>query len=83
MKSRESSMLPKMSSVKTAVTRGEYRRFNWRRSLALPSSLSMGYLNQPFGAAVAFTTGATLAALAALLLFTLLRPSSSEMRTGV
>ena len=28
-------MLPKISSVKTAVTRGEYRRFNWRRSLAL------------------------------------------------
>ena len=35
MRSKESSMLPKISSVKTAVTRGEYRRFNWRRSLAL------------------------------------------------
>lgn len=35
MRSKESSILPKMNTVKTAVIRGEYRRFNWRRSLAL------------------------------------------------
>jgi MFS family permease len=43
---------------------------------ALPSSLLMGYLYQRFGALVAFTTGASLAALAAILLLILLRPSS-------
>lgn len=50
---------------------------------ALPSSLLMGYLYQRFGAGLAFTTGASLAALSALLLLILLRPSSSGVRTSV
>ncbi len=50
---------------------------------ALPSSLLMGYLYQRFGAGPAFTVGATLATLSALLLLILLRPSSSEAPTGV
>ncbi len=50
---------------------------------ALPSSLLMGYLYQRFGAGIAFTTGAILAALAALLLLTLLRPSSVQSRVRV
>ena len=50
---------------------------------ALPSSLLMGYLYQRFGARLAFTTGASLASLAALLLLILLLPSSSEAPTGV
>ncbi len=50
---------------------------------ALPSSLLMGYLYQRFGAGPAFTVGASLAALSALLLLILLRPSSSEAPTGV
>jgi MFS family permease len=50
---------------------------------ALPSSLLMGFLYQRFGALVAFTTGASLAALSALLLLILLRPSSSDAPTGV
>ncbi len=45
---------------------------------ALPSSLLMGFLYQRFGAGPAFTTGASLAALAALLLLILLRPSSRQ-----
>jgi MFS family permease len=43
---------------------------------ALPSSLLMGYLYQHFGAELAFTVGAILAAVSALLLAILLRPSS-------
>jgi MFS family permease len=43
---------------------------------ALPSSLLMGYLYQSFGAGPAFTTGAVLAGLSALLLLILLRPGS-------
>ncbi|MBI3781212.1 MAG: nucleotidyltransferase domain-containing protein, partial [candidate division NC10 bacterium] len=35
MKSKESSMLPKMSKTKMAVESGERQRFNWRRSLTL------------------------------------------------
>ena len=50
---------------------------------ALPSSLLMGFLYQRFGAAPAFTVGASLAALSALLLLIVLRPSSSEAPTGV
>src|SRR5574337_392363 len=45
---------------------------------ALPSSLLMGYLYQTFGAGPAFTVGAALAGLAALLLLLLLRPSSHQ-----
>lgn len=45
---------------------------------ALPSSLLMGYLYQRFGAGLAFTTGASLAALSTLLLVILLRPSSPK-----
>jgi MFS family permease len=45
---------------------------------ALPSSLLMGYLYQRFGAGLAFTVGATLAAVSALLLVLLLRPSSQQ-----
>ncbi len=48
---------------------------------ALPSSLLMGYLYQQFGAGPAFTTGASLAALSALLLLILLRPSSHSPGT--
>lgn len=43
---------------------------------ALPSSLLMGYLYQTFGAGPAFTIGAALAGLSALLLMLLLRPPS-------
>lgn len=50
---------------------------------ALPSSLLMGYLYQRFEAGPAFTVGASLAALSALLLLILLRPSSSDAPTGV
>lgn len=50
---------------------------------ALPSSLLMGYLYQHFGAGLAFTFGAALAALSALLLLIFLRPSSSNAPTGV
>jgi MFS family permease len=42
---------------------------------ALPSSLLMGYLYQHFGAELAFTFGAVLAALSAILLLIFLRPS--------
>jgi MFS family permease len=42
---------------------------------ALPSSLLMGYLYQSFGAGPAFTVGAVLAAVSALLLLIFLRPS--------
>jgi len=45
---------------------------------ALPSSLLMGYLYQHFGAGFAFTVGAILAAVSALLLALLLRPSSQQ-----
>ena len=45
---------------------------------ALPSSLLMGYLYQSFGAGPAFTVGAALAGLSALLLFILFRPSSPQ-----
>jgi MFS family permease len=45
---------------------------------ALPSSLLMGYLYQTFGAGPAFTVGAGLAGLSALLLLLLLRPSSAQ-----
>ena len=45
---------------------------------ALPSSLLMGYLYQHLGAGFAFTVGATLAAVSALLLALLLRPSSQQ-----
>ena len=45
---------------------------------ALPSSLLMGFLYQRFGAGPAFTVGASLAALSALLLPLLLRPSGSK-----
>ncbi len=48
---------------------------------ALPSSLLMGYLYQRFGAGPAFTTGASLAALSALLLLISLRPSSHSPGT--
>jgi MFS family permease len=41
---------------------------------ALPSSLLMGYLYQQFGAGFAFTVGAVLAAVSALLLLIFLRP---------
>ena len=47
-------------------------------SAALPSSLLMGYLYQHFGAEFAFTFGAALAALSALLLLIFLRPSSQQ-----
>ena len=47
---------------------------------ALPSSLLFGWLYQQFGAAVAFTAGALLAALAALLLIGV-RPPSVPART--
>ena len=50
---------------------------------ALPSSLLMGFLYQRFGAGPAFTVGACLASLSALLLLIVLRPSSSEAPTGV
>jgi MFS family permease len=50
---------------------------------ALPSSLLMGYLYQRFGAGPAFTVGASLAALSALLLLILLRPSSHSPGTEV
>jgi hypothetical protein len=43
----------------------------------------MGFLYQRFGAMLAFTTGASLAAFSALLLLIFLRPSSSEAPTGV
>ena len=43
---------------------------------ALPSSLLMGYLYQHVGAGLAFTVGAILAAVSALLLLISLRPSS-------
>jgi MFS family permease len=45
---------------------------------ALPSSLLMGYLYQHLGAGFAFTVGAVLAAVSALLLLIFLRPSSFE-----
>ena len=45
---------------------------------ALPSSLLMGYLYQSFGAGPAFTVGAALAGLSALLLFILFRPPSPQ-----
>jgi len=45
---------------------------------ALPSSLLIGYLYQQFGAAPAFTVGASLAGLSALLLLTLFRPSPAQ-----
>jgi len=45
---------------------------------ALPSSLLMGYLYQHFGAGPAFTVGAVLAGLSALLLLILLRPGSPQ-----
>lgn len=45
---------------------------------ALPSSLLMGYLYQSFGAGPAFTVGAALAGLSALLLLILLRPGSPQ-----
>jgi MFS family permease len=48
---------------------------------ALPSSLLMGFLYQRFGAGPAFTVGASLAALSALLLLILLRPSSHSPGT--
>ena len=48
---------------------------------ALPSSLLMGFLYQRFGAGPAFTVGASLAGLAALLLLILLRPSSHSPGT--
>ena len=50
---------------------------------ALPSSLLMGYLYQRFGARLAFTTGASLAALSTLLLLILLRPSSPQTRKSM
>ncbi len=50
---------------------------------ALPSSLLMGFLYQRFGAGLAFTTGASLAALSALLLLILLRPAPAQARTSV
>ena len=43
------------------------------KDYALPSSLLMGYLYQHFGAGPAFTFGAVLAALSALLLLILFR----------
>jgi MFS family permease len=46
---------------------------------ALPSSLLMGYLYQTFGARPAFTVGAALAGLSALLLLLLLRPQSPQI----
>lgn len=45
---------------------------------ALPSSLLMGYLYQTVGAGPAFTVGAGLAGLSALLLLLLLRPGSPQ-----
>ncbi|MDE2181077.1 MAG: MFS transporter [candidate division NC10 bacterium] len=45
---------------------------------ALPSSLLMGYLYQSFGAGPAFTVGAALAGVSALLLLLLLRPQSPQ-----
>lgn len=45
---------------------------------ALPSSLLMGYLYQTFGAGPAFTIGAALAGLSAILLLLLLRPPSPQ-----
>ena len=45
---------------------------------ALPSSLLMGFLYQRFGAGPAFTVGASLAALSALLLLLLLRPAPTQ-----
>ena len=50
---------------------------------ALPSSLLMGYLYQRFGAGPAFTVGAVLASLAALLLLILLRPAPAQARTSL
>jgi len=50
---------------------------------ALPSSLLMGYLYQRFGAGLAFTVGASLAALSTLLLLILLRPSSPQTRKSM
>jgi len=50
---------------------------------ALPSSLLMGYLYQHFGAGLAFTVGAILAALSALLLLIVLRPCSPQSRTSL
>jgi len=49
---------------------------------ALPSSLLMGFLYQHFGAGPAFTFGAALAALSALLLLTLFRPSPRSELNG-
>ncbi len=49
---------------------------------ALPTSLLMGYLYQRLGAGLAFTTWASLADLAALLLLILHRPSSPHTRKG-
>ena len=46
---------------------------------ALPSSLLMGYLYQSFGAGPAFTVGAALAGLSALLLFILFRSPSPQI----
>jgi len=51
--------------------------------VALPSSLLMGYLYEQLGARVAFTFGAMLAGLAALLLLILLRRPSVQTQTGV
>lgn len=45
---------------------------------ALPSSLLMGYLYQTHGAGPAFTVGAGLAGLSAILLLLLLRPGSPQ-----
>ncbi len=45
---------------------------------ALPSSLLMGYLYQTFGAGLAFTIGAAMAGLSAILLLLLLRPPSPQ-----
>jgi len=42
----------------------------------------MGYLYQHFGAGLAFTFGAALAALSALLLLIFLRPVSPQTRTS-
>ena len=50
---------------------------------ALPSSLLMGYLYQRFGAGLAFTFGAIVAAFSALLLLLLVRPSSPATRSSV